>query len=80
MWCAGLLLAQVLQPYLAFLNKQTLSENKVLDSLLKVVVDQLTMSPLLCALFLAYLKATEAPPPLHAHTPRARAWTRGLSR
>jgi len=55
----GLLLAQVLQPYLAFLNKKKLSKNKTVDSLAKVVVDQLTMSPLLCALFLAYLKATE---------------------
>lgn len=55
----GLLLAQVLQPYLAFLNKKKLSKNKTVDSLAKVVVDQLTMSPLLCALFLAYLKAVQ---------------------
>ena len=64
MWCAGLLLAQVLQPYLAFLNKKKLSKNKTVDSLAKVVVDQLTMSPLLCALFLAYLKAVQARPPI----------------
>lgn len=56
----GFLVAQLLVRYLAFVNKTKLvKKNKMLDSFAKVVVDQLSMAPVLTVLSLVYFKLAQ---------------------
>ena len=77
----GFLVAQLLVRYLAFVNKTKLvKKNKMLDSAAKVVVDQLSMAPLLTVLSLVYFKLVQARPAAahtraHAHACGARSRT-----
>ena len=77
----GILVAQLLVRYLAFVNKTKLvKKNKMLDSAAKVVCDQLSMAPLLTVLSLVYFKLVQARPAAahtraHAHACGARSRT-----
>lgn len=75
----GFLVAQLLVRYLAFVNKTKLvKKNKMLDSAAKVVVDQLSMAPLLTVLSLVYFKLAQARPAAahtHAHAQCMRSRT-----
>ena len=74
----GFLVAQLLVRYLAFVNKTKLvKKNKMLDSFAKVVVDQLSMAPVLTVLSLVYFKLAQARPAA-AHT-HAHTWARGAA-
>ena len=75
----GILVAQLLVRYLAFVNKTKLvKKNKMLDSAAKVVCDQLSMAPLLTVLSLVYFKLAQARPAAahtHAHAQCMRSRT-----